>query len=61
MKIGDVVELKSGMCSVDMLGHPKGTYTVCVGDYGWDDGDLFIETQKGKLKLRELRQMGDIK
>jgi len=59
-KIGDTIELRKGMCSVDLMGHPCGKYPVRVGNYGWDDGDLYIQTTKGKLKLIWLKDMGDI-
>lgn len=54
-RIGDVYTLKPGTAVVDLLGHEPGVYKVQVGLYGWDDGDLFIVTNKGKLKLKDIK------
>ena len=40
-----------------LFGVPTGEYPVYVGDYGWDDGDLYILDPSGvKWKLREIKQ-----
>lgn len=39
---------------VKMLGHKPGCYRVYVGDFGWDDGDLYIVTNVGKVKLKDI-------
>lgn len=51
------VKLLSNSCSTVLVGHTPGIYEVQCGDYGWDDGDLFIITNLGKLKLRHLKQL----
>ena len=51
---GETYTLKPDTASVQLMGHKPGDYVVQVGDYGWDDGDLFIVTNKGKLKLRDI-------
>lgn len=49
------VRLLPNSCSTVLVGHNPGIYEVQYGDYGWDDGDLFIITNLGKLKLRHLQ------
>ena len=40
-----------------LMGVPIGEYQVYVGDWGWDDGDLYILDPKGKKwKLREISE-----
>ena len=40
-----------------LMGVPTGVYEVYVGDYGWDDGDLYIRDPKGKKwKVREIKE-----
>ena len=53
-RIGDKIEIEKASPHCSLLGVKPGVYTVKVGDYGWDDGDLFVETNKGKIKLRDL-------
>lgn len=37
-----------------LLQIPTGTYDVYVGDWGWDDGDLYILVGDKRRKLKEL-------
>lgn len=39
-----------------LLGAVPGEYPVMVGDWGWDDGDLYIMAPS-KFKLRDLKRM----
>lgn len=52
--IGDKIVLTKNHAVCYFYGHKPGTYTVKVGDWGWDDGDLFIETNIGKLKIKDI-------
>lgn len=54
------VEVGEDNMYVSLLGLHTGKYTVHVGEYGWDDGDLFIESNIGRIKLRELKIGGDV-
>ena len=51
--IGRFVTLSKDDYQCGLYGHNPGTYEVFVGEYGWDDGDLYIRTNKGKLKLKD--------
>lgn len=53
-KTGDRIELEKETPHCRLFGVKPGFYDVMVGDYGWDDGDLYINTNKGKVKLRDL-------
>ncbi len=49
------IKIDPNSYSTRLLGIKPGVYDVYVGDWGWDDGDLYIRTADGKKhKLKDL-------
>jgi hypothetical protein len=53
-RVGRKIEIEKACPHCSLLGVKPGVYEVLVGDYGWEDGDLYINTNKGKVKLKDL-------
>ena len=40
-----------------LMGVPQGEYEVYVGDYGWDNGDLYIrDLENKKWVLKDIKE-----
>ena len=54
-KVNQSVTLKPDCLWCQVYDVRPGTYEVFVGDWGWDDGDLYIITEnRGRVKTKYL-------
>lgn len=53
-KVGRRIKITDEEPEVGLLGVKAGVYDVMVGDYGWDNGDLFIQTPTKRIALKNL-------
>lgn len=54
-RVNKTVTLKPDCLWCQVYDVQPGTYEVFVGDWGWDDGDLYIITEnKGRVKTKYL-------
>jgi|VirMetMinimDraft_7_1064189.scaffolds.fasta_scaffold00247_29 hypothetical protein len=52
--IGKKYEIKEDSFTHRLYGVPIGSYEVYVGEFGWDDGDMYIRVRDRKWKLKDL-------
>ena len=55
--VNQTVEIEPQEALIFHLHLKPGVYPVYVGDYGWDDGDLYIRCQGKKFKLRDIKHI----